>query len=53
MNATSVDHDKDCPRPGFRFGATIRSTKATRAAGTAGKVVMLCKNPRCRGARIV
>ncbi len=42
MNAkvgpSTVTHSAGCPQPGFRYGATRKSD---------GKVVMLCKNPRC------
>lgn len=36
-------HKDTCTKPGFRYAATVRATKATVAAGTAGKVVMICK----------
>lgn len=41
------DHIAGCPKPGFRYAATVRSNAATRASGTAGKVVLLCKGVGC------
>jgi hypothetical protein len=47
------EHLADCPRPGFRYGAVIRRTKTSIASGSAGKIVMLCKNPKCPATRTV
>lgn len=41
---TDEKHVDGCPRPGFRYGVTRKSD---------GKVVMLCKNPRCSAQRVV
>jgi len=38
------DHNPECPQRGWRYAATVRSTKATIAAGTAGKVIMICRD---------
>ena len=46
-------HVEGCTKPGFRYGLTVRTTKASVANGTAGKVVMFCKNPRCAAKRTV
>ena len=47
-----AEHRADCAKPGFRYAATIRRTKASVANGTAGKVVMICKNPACPARRV-
>jgi hypothetical protein len=44
----TVEHSKDCKGGGFRYVSTIRSTKATRENGTAGRVVMICKGCSAR-----
>jgi hypothetical protein len=50
---TNEVHRDGCTGNGFRYGATIRTNKASVANGTAGKVVMLCKDNRCSARRIV
>jgi hypothetical protein len=51
--ASNTPHAPDCPQPGFRYGATVRRNAATIANGSAGKVLMLCKNSRCPARRYV
>lgn len=46
-------HSADCTRPGFRYGLTVKRTKTTVENGTAGKVLMFCKNGRCPARRYV
>lgn len=43
VKADAIDHRDECPRPGYRYAATVRSTDITRELGTAGKVVMMCR----------
>ena len=45
-------HKPDCKKPGFRYAATVRRTKATIAADTAGRVVLICKTTGCPAKRL-
>ena len=50
---TNVEHRESCTGKGFRYGATVRRTAKTEANGTAGKVLMICKDSSCPARRYV
>ena len=53
-NTAATDtHRDDCTGKGFRYAATIRRTSASIANGTADKVLMICKDPKCPARRYV
>ena len=49
----NAEHREGCTGKGFRYGATVRRTAKTEANGTAGKVLMICKDSHCPARRYV